>query len=341
MSAFHPLRTFGFARDRLFRLLNRSMLAWRRRHWSTNLQRQRGSRMDRRRFLELLACGTLLGSCASVPVHSAPFRSERISIETRGSGPDVVLIPGLATSREVWAETVRAVPGYRYHLVEVAGFNGTNPAGNRAPGPLVRPLAEEVARYIREQRLVRPALVGHSLGGLMTLIIASRHPSLIDRAMVVDMPAFNGMNFGGPSATVESVSAMAPAARDRYFGNDIVKSRKNTENLYALFIQNEAVRPGIVKQALSSDREVSGRIFEETFALDLRTEVGAIRAPLTVLYTRAPNQPAANDRTDEIFRLAYQAAPHVKLQRVNDSGHFIMLDQPNTFQQELTSFLRR
>jgi pimeloyl-ACP methyl ester carboxylesterase len=233
------------------------------------------------------------------------------------------------------------VPGYRYHLIEVAGFNGTDPAGYRTPGPLIRPLAEEVARYIGEQRLRGPAVVGHSLGGLMALKIAARHPNLVRKAMVVDMPAFNGMNFGGLSATVESVRAMAPSARQRYFGDDLTKSRKNTENLYAAFVQNEAARPAILKQALSSDREVAGRIFEETFSLDLRDEIRAIRAPLTVVYTRAPNQPAAHDRTDEMFRLAYQAVPRAKLRRVNDSGHFIMIDQPQAFRAELRGFLRR
>lgn len=297
--------------------------------------------MKRPSFLAIIAAVGVLGGCASVPNSNLEtFTSQRISVETRGTGPDVVLIPGLSTSREVWAETIQAVPGHRYHLVEVAGFNGTNPKGNREAGPLVRPLAEEVARYIREQRLVRPALVGHSLGGMMSLIIAARHPKLVDRAMVIDIPPFNGLNFGGPTATVESVRAMAPAARERYFGSDLAKSRQNTEGLYRVFIKNDAARASILKQALATDREVAGRIFEETFSLDLRGELGAIRAPLTVLYTRAPNQPAANDRTDEIFRASYQSVPKVRLKRVNDSGHFIMLDQPDVFRAELRDFLR-
>ena len=281
----------------------------------------------------------MLRGCASLPAPTA-FRSQRISVETRGSGPDVVLIPGLATARSVWDSSVAAIPGYRYHLVEVAGFNGTDPLGNRAPGPVIRPIAEEIARYISEQRLVRPALVGHSLGGLMSLIIAARHPELVGRALVVDMLPFNGMNFGGPEATVASVAAMAPAARERYFGDDPVRARQNTERLYGFFIRNEAARPAILSQALSSDRELSGRIFEESFSLDLRNEVAAIRAPLTILYTQAPNQPAENDRTDEMYRLAYRAVPHARLVRIEESGHFIMLDQPERFRAEMRAFLR-
>lgn len=295
--------------------------------------------MQRRELLAGMLGATLLSGCATA-TRSTPFVSQRISVERRGSGPDVVLIPGLAASRSVWESTIAALPGYRYHLVEVSGFNGTDARGNRETGPLVRPLAEEVARYMIEQGLLRPALVGHSLGGLMALMIMARHPDLIGKAMVVDMVPFNGMYFGGATATVEKLRSMAPVARDRYFGPDQASTRAATERLYAGFVRNDAMRPAILRQALSSDREVSGRIFEESFSLDLRGEIGTIKAPLTVVYTRAPNEPAERDNSDEIYRAGYRSVPHAELKRIDDSGHFIMLDQPERFQAELSAFLR-
>lgn len=295
--------------------------------------------MKRREFLVAGAGGLMLAGCATASAMK-PFTSQRISVETRGSGPDVILIPGLATSREVWADTVRAMPEYRFHLVEVSGVNGTDPRANRASGPLVRALADEVARYIDEQRLVRPAIVGHSLGGLMALVIAAGHPQLLGKAMVVDMVPFNGMNFGGPNATVESVRSIAPVARERYFGTDEVRRRLATEQLYAAFIQTPSLRPVYIQQALLSDPELAGRLFEETFSLDLRDEIQTIRVPLTVVYTRAPNQPVENDATDEMYRLGYAGVRHAALKRVNDAGHFIMLDQPERFRADLRDFLR-
>jgi Niemann-Pick C1 protein len=55
---------------------------------------------------------------------AAPFASDRISVRVEGEGPDVVLVPGLGSSPQAWASTVAAVPGYRYHLVQVKGFAG-------------------------------------------------------------------------------------------------------------------------------------------------------------------------------------------------------------------------
>ena len=103
--------------------------------------------------------------CSPRPRAAAPFKPSRISVAVRGSGPDVILIPGLSASRGIWNGTVAAVPGYRYHLVQVAGFAGT-PAGGNAAGSVAAPVADEIARYIAANRLERPAIVGHSMGGI-------------------------------------------------------------------------------------------------------------------------------------------------------------------------------
>ena len=64
----------------------------------------------------------------------------RFTVEVTGTGPNVILIPGLSAGRNVWAAMVRAVPGFRYHLIQVAGFAG-DPARGNARGPVVASLA--------------------------------------------------------------------------------------------------------------------------------------------------------------------------------------------------------
>src|SRR5688500_266183 len=138
--------------------------------------------MSRWSFLPAAAVSALL----AVPAAAAPFKPSRISVAVRGSGPDVILIPGLSSSRGVWNGTVAAVPGYRYHLVQVAGFAGTPAAGNAA-GRVAAPVADEIALYIAANGLGRPAIVGHSMGGSIAMMIGARHPRVAGRVMVVDM----------------------------------------------------------------------------------------------------------------------------------------------------------
>ena len=104
----------------------------------------------------MIACAAAAAALALLPcpASAAEFSSKRIAVAVRGNGPDVVLIAGLAASRTIWPPTAIAVPGYRYHFVQVAGCAGWPAAGN-ARGEVVEPVADEVARYIRERVLKR------------------------------------------------------------------------------------------------------------------------------------------------------------------------------------------
>ena len=86
-------------------------------------------------ILTVSALALVSGSAAAAPAPTAQvtrpaFNPTRFSVVVKGSGPDVILIPGLTASRSVWEGTVAAVPGYRYHLVQVAGFAGEPVRGN-------------------------------------------------------------------------------------------------------------------------------------------------------------------------------------------------------------------
>src|SRR4051812_4807299 len=83
------------------------------------------------------------------PAAAQRFQPTRFSVEVIGRGPDVLLIPGLPSGRDVWRATAAALPGYRYHLLQVSGFAGETARGNRV-GPVLAPLADEIIRYIAD-----------------------------------------------------------------------------------------------------------------------------------------------------------------------------------------------
>ena len=289
------------------------------------------------RLLALLLL-PFLAACATMDEAPAAFASERISVEVRGSGPDVVLIPGLSSSPEVWAGTVAAVPGYRYHLVHVAGFAG-KAAGANASGAVVEPVAHEIARYISETRLERPALVGHSLGGTWAMLVASHHPELASRVMVVDMLPFLGAMFGGPNATPETLRPVAEQIRQGMRSAPPAARRQQVEPMIATMVRTESLRAGIVEHSLASDSTVSSQAFYEIVVTDLRPELRNIRVPMTVLWVQPPQAPIGPEQMEAFYRASYANAPQAVLKRIPDAYHFIMFDQPEVFQRELRTFL--
>jgi N-formylmaleamate deformylase len=284
------------------------------------------------RLLSILAAAAALGvglpAAAPAPTGRAvaapaakPFAPTRFTVETVGSGPDVILIPGLTASKEVWRGTVNAVPGYRYHLIQVAGFAGT-PARGNSKGEVVAPLAAEIARYIASKGLRRPALVGHSMGGTVAMLVAAHHPALAGKVMVVDM-------LPRPAGIVGSSAAGARGLADALSGlSASPEGRQLIESAIRLFGPPEAANG-------RSDPDVVARATRELATLDLAPELPRLRAPLTVLYA----SPDASRRAsaDATYRSAYGS--RARLVRIDGSGHMIMYDQPAKFRSALKAFL--
>lgn len=268
----------------------------------------------------------------------APFSSGRISVERVGSGPDVILIPGLSSSPEVWRSTIAAVPGYRYHLVHVAGFAGAAPGANGS-GPVVAPVADEIARYIRDSKLDRPAIVGHSLGGSWAMMVAARNPGLASRVMVVDMLPFLGAMFGGPTATPDSVRPIAEQIRTGIATSTGEARRASVEKTIAGMVRTEALRADIIRHSLESEGTVSGQAMYDLAMTDLRPELARIAVPITVLYVTPAGAPVSDAQMDQFYTLSYTTAPKAELKRIPKAYHFIMLDEPEAFQRELKAFL--
>jgi pimeloyl-ACP methyl ester carboxylesterase len=280
-----------------------------------------------------------LSACTTLAEPPPPaFASNRIGVTVRGSGPDVVLIPGLSSSPQVWESTIAAMPGYRYHLVHVGGFAG-RPAGANASGPVVEPVAGEIARYIRESGLRQPALVGHSLGGFLGMIVASRQPDLVSRLMVVDMLPFMGAMFGGPTATADSVRPMAEQFRKAIASSAGAERQVVTDQMIATMVRTQSLRPAAVRHSLDSDANVSGQAMYDLITTDLRPELGNIKVPTTALWVYPPGAPVTQDQMAGFYRMSYSTLPQARLVRVPNAYHFIMWDEPEAFQRELRTFL--
>lgn len=282
-----------------------------------------------------LAVVLLLAPSAAL---AGPFASDRITVKVEGKGPDVVLVPGLTSSPEAWKFTVPAVPGYRYHLVQVKGFAGV-PADGNANGDLIKRSAEEIARYIAAAKLKAPAVVGHSMGGTIAMMIAARHPNAVSRVMVVDQVPWMGVFFGPPGTTADTLRPTADAMRAQMAGQSAEARAAQINAMTTGMVATEAERAGVGKSALDSDQVVSAQAFHELLVTDLRPELAKVTVPATVLYVTPRGVPITDAQVDAVYQASYAGLKGAKLVRIPDSAHFIMYDNQPRFAAELKSFL--
>jgi len=301
--------------------------------------------MRQPRVSGLLTRRSILAAAASLAVllpasgaFAAPFESRRITVMSVGSGPDVVLIPGLNSSPRAWATTVAAVPGYRYHLVQLSGFAGLPPGGNKE-GDVAAPVAEEIARYIKDAGLKQPAVIGHSMGGTMGMMLAARHPDALSKLMVVDMYPYLGAFFAGPGAGPDKVAAVADAIAAGNLAASPEVRRQRANETIAGMVDTESMRHGAIDDSINSDPGVSTRAFRELLVTNLIPELGKISKPVTVLYVQPKTVPVPAEQFDQVYKAAYAPIKQLNLKRIPDSAHFIMWDQPQRFQSEVKAFL--
>jgi len=274
----------------------------------------------------------------------ADFDSGRFHV--RVDGPehpvgDIILIPGLSSSPEVWdGLTEQLKDRYRIHRIHIQGFAGA-PAEDNATGPVAAPVAEDLARYIAEQGLTRPAVIGHSMGGTIAMMLAARHPDSVGKLMVVDMTPFLGALFSAPGSnpTAESVTPLADQMYAGMTSSSEEQYRQQSAAAVTGMIRTEALRAGPLDDAAHSDRAVSASAYRELLVTDLRPELARITAPTEVLYVTLPIPGVTPEATDAIYAASFAALPGATLTRIDDSAHFIMLDQPARFAAEVNAFL--
>ncbi|CAX60263.1 Alpha/beta hydrolase fold [Erwinia billingiae Eb661] len=266
--------------------------------------------------------------------------SQRISVQTQGSGPDVILIPGLASSREVWADLASTLRmSHRIHLVELAGFAST-PAISNPQGKVVAPAVEAIADYIQTQHIKAPAIVGHSLGGEIALMLGARHPDQIGRLMNVDALPFYTLMID-PAATTETAVRHATTTRDWLLGQSPEQIKESQRTSIIRLAKTEAARPALVAAGINSDRKTVADAVYELMITDLRPELARIKAPIEIVYAYDPLFGIPSASVDAMYRQAYASAPDIHFTRIDDSFHFVMLDQPERFSSAVESFLNQ
>jgi pimeloyl-ACP methyl ester carboxylesterase len=281
----------------------------------------------------------LLAAAAAACTPPAPSAAPtRFRVATSGAGPDVILVHGLASSPAVWSQTIDAFSSQRrLHVLHIAGFDAA-PAGPNAAGLILPAIADEIAGYIGREKLEKPALIGHSMGGVIGLLTAIRHRGALGRLMVIDaLPWFSVLL--NPAITRIEALMQADAARDSLLRQTAAEFEAGQRVAIARLVTSGADQARALDWALNADRIVMARAMHEVMTTDLRLEVAKIAAPTTVLCGHDASMRFPPAAVLAAYRFNYAALRGVDLRLSDAARHYLMLDQPERFAGELRVFL--
>jgi pimeloyl-ACP methyl ester carboxylesterase len=290
--------------------------------------------MKTQKFNWLIVC-ILMTVFNTFNLSAAP---ELISMEIKGKGQPIILIHGMACSSSVWDEFVERYQGsYELHLVTIKGF------GNKESseyGHYLNEVKNELIAYTRDKKLKDAILIGHSMGGFLSLWAASEDPDLFYKIISVDgVPYFPVLQM--PGITPETAKPMAESMKTSMTKMDDSTSLANQKMMIASMIATEEKRDKVIKMGMNSNPKVVAQAFGEMFTTDIRPLMGKIQTPVLVFGSWAAYQNFG--ATKESVTYGYQNQlkdiRNVHLLVADEAYHFVFYDEPDWFYAEIDKFL--
>jgi pimeloyl-ACP methyl ester carboxylesterase len=267
---------------------------------------------------------------AGAQVRTLQVGTQRWTYLEAGQGPLVVLLHGFTGAKENWLPLMRRLA--KTHRVVAPDLPGWGES-SREPGADYGPSAqvERIAAFLRAQGAPPALLVGHSMGGQFTGLLAARHPELVERVVLMSAAGVRFKENAFGRAVVAGENPFEVRTRDelhRYLGIVFTKAP------FVPWPADEA----IVRQRRANvafEQAVLDRIGRGPEAFSLQHELGAIRAPVLLLWCR-------DDKVIDVSSAAIFAAGLHDSRTVllDQCGHMPMMAKPGEVAGALERFAR-
>jgi len=282
-----------------------------------------------------------LVTAISVSSHSHAETFEGMDVKVSGKGSPMVFIPGLNSSSEVFTETCDAVKTERTcHLIQLPGFAG-QPSLESANGDFLNTMRDSVIHYIDSKKLKHVALVGHSLGGTLSLMIAVKAPQLVDKIVIIDaLPFYAAVQ--NPATSADAMRPVAASIRNAMKEQAQDAYRQGAINNLQGMTNNPARMPTLIKWLDGSDRNTTAQAMYDMMTTDLRQPIAAIQQPILVLGAWAAYKQygSTKESTKALYAAQYAQAKNVIVEMADTSYHFIPWDQPQWLVEQIKTFTK-
>ncbi len=270
----------------------------------------------------------------------APTTAYRdLQVQVIGTGKPVLMIPGLNSAASVWTETCATLqPQVQCHIVQLPGFAGAKPVQKEQ---WLTSMRDELLAYVDANKLDKPVVMGHSLGGALALMMGSEAPQRFERLVVVDSLAFIGA-VQNPAATEASVKPMLQGMRQQMLAATEEQTAVQVRRMAPGMTLSPQGVERVVAWGLTSDRATSAQAMTELWGTDLRPALSKIQVPTLVLGSWAAYKPmgATLESTRQIFTTQYANLKGVDI-RMSEAGyHFLMWDDAAWLTGEVKRFIK-
>jgi pimeloyl-ACP methyl ester carboxylesterase/2-polyprenyl-6-methoxyphenol hydroxylase-like FAD-dependent oxidoreductase len=266
----------------------------------------------------------------------------RLHYVESGEGPLVVLLHGFPEFWYSWRHQLPALSaaGYRTVAVDLRGYNlSDKPRG--VESYLLPTLARDIERLIRALGSESASVVGHDWGALLAWELAMRHPEVVERLAILNLPHPERMKAGLRSARQLLRSwyvgfFQIPVLSENYLRwGDFAFIRRalragspgSTPDDIERYVMAIA-RPGALTAAVNHYRGLVRLAIREP------NRSVPIKAPVLIIWGEQDPYLGA-----ELAEPDLRWVPNLRIERVPDAGHWLQIDRPEIVNALLMDFL--
>lgn len=241
----------------------------------------------------------------------------------------IIFLPGFASSGDVWNETKpNFEKEFTCYTFTMAGFAGVKAQSNAS----FKNWETEIANYIKANKIEKPIVIGHSMGGGLALAIASDYPDLIRKIVVVDAlpclaalrdPSFKSQENNDCSSMLNQIAAMS---EDEFY-------QMQKRNM-AMLLADASKQDEAIGWSMKSDRNTFGQMYCDFSNTDLRDKITTIKCPSLILLEFGFSNYKAP------IEAQYKNLKTASFQYSNKGLHFIMYDDKEWYLAQLNNFLK-
>lgn len=250
-------------------------------------------------------------------------------VKKTGKGDQsLIFIPGFASSGNVWDETTaRFDKNYTCYTLTMAGFAGTKPQTDAS----FNDWEKGIAAFIKDHKIQKSMIIGHSMGGGLALALAADYPQLVGKIVIVDTlpclaafanPTFISKENNDCLATINKITAMT----DDQF-------RHMQTQAISRLLTDTAKQETVIDWSMKSDRKTFAKMYCDFSNTDLREKIKNIQCPsLILLESYFVNfKPTIEGQ--------YKQLKNANFQYATKGLHFIMYDDKEWYFNQLNNFL--
>jgi esterase len=251
-----------------------------------------------------------------------------LAVAEYGAGPPLAILHGLFGSGRNWRSVAQHLAARHRVLTFDLRNHGASPwADWMSYGEMV----EDLRASLRARATEHAALLGHSMGGKVAMLMALLHPGEIDRLVVVDIaPAANPPNLLAYIRAMRAVDLRG------------VKRRAEVDVALAGAVPDSAERALLLQNLVIDENAVRWRLNLEAIERGFPQIVGFPDLPAGTAY-RGPALFVAGAHSNYI-QPEHEAGirylfPQARIIRIEGAGHWVHAEQPQAFLQAVSAFL--